>query len=61
MAPEYASSGKLTDKSDVFSYGVMLLELITGRRPVGTSGDYEEDSLVDWVYIKFHTSTFIWL
>lgn len=61
MAPEYASSGKLTDKSDVFSYGVMLLELITGRRPVGTTGDYEEDSLVDWVYIKFHTSTFIWL
>ncbi|KAJ7973866.1 Receptor-like kinase [Quillaja saponaria] len=48
LAPEYASSGKLTDKSDVFSYGVMLLELITGRRPVDSSHTFMEDSLVDW-------------
>ncbi|TYI25056.1 hypothetical protein ES332_A05G026200v1 [Gossypium tomentosum] len=46
LAPEYASSGKLTDKSDVFSFGVMLLELITGHRPVGSS--FMDDSLVDW-------------
>ncbi|GLT98572.1 hypothetical protein SLE2022_160720 [Rubroshorea leprosula] len=46
MAPEYASSGKLTDKSDVFSFGVMLLELITGHRPVNPSS--MNDSLVDW-------------
>lgn len=48
LAPEYASSGKLTEKSDVFSYGVMLLELITGRRPVDQSHTFMDDSLVDW-------------
>ncbi|XP_073034715.1 proline-rich receptor-like protein kinase PERK15 [Primulina eburnea] len=47
LAPEYASSGKLTEKSDVYSYGIMLLELITGRRPIDLSSD-EDDSLVDW-------------
>ncbi|XP_039122912.1 proline-rich receptor-like protein kinase PERK13 [Dioscorea cayenensis subsp. rotundata] len=43
LAPEYATSGKLTDKSDVFSFGVVLLELITGRRPV-----FGDESLVEW-------------
>ena len=49
LAPEYASSGKLTEKSDVFSYGVMLLELLTGRRPADRASYGAEDCLVDWV------------
>lgn len=47
-APEYAMSGKLTLKSDIYSFGVVLLELITGRRAIDASKKPGEQNLVSW-------------
>ncbi|GJV74790.1 serine/threonine-protein kinase PCRK1 [Tanacetum coccineum] len=48
-APEYMQTGRLTYKSDVWSYGVFLYELITGRRPLDLNRPKNEQKLLDWV------------
>lgn len=48
MAPEYFMHGIVDEKIDVFAYGVLLLELITGRRAVDSS----QQSLVIWVWFN---------
>lgn len=54
VAPEYALTGNLTTKSDVYSYGVVLLELITGRVPVDFKRPPGEQVLVLWVcYLSY--------
>lgn len=48
VAPEYAMTGHLLVKSDVYSYGVVLLELLTGRKPVDMTQLPGQENLVAW-------------
>ncbi|XP_072998662.1 brassinosteroid LRR receptor kinase BRI1-like [Typha latifolia] len=52
VPPEYYQSFRCTTKGDVYSYGVVLLELLTGKQPTDSS-DFGDNNLVGWV--KQHT------
>ncbi|XP_076916406.1 uncharacterized protein LOC143576106 [Bidens hawaiensis] len=47
IAPEYAYTLRVNEKSDICSFGVVILELVTGKRPVDP--EYGEKDLVKWV------------
>lgn len=48
LAPEYFSYGKVNEKIDVYAFGVVLLEIISGRRPITPGGAKGQESLVGW-------------
>ncbi|XP_074290162.1 putative LRR receptor-like serine/threonine-protein kinase At1g53430 isoform X1 [Silene latifolia] len=51
MAPEYAMRGYLTDKADVYSYGVVVLEIVSGTSNTSYKPKEEFVYLLDWAYV----------
>ncbi|XP_057829149.2 L-type lectin-domain containing receptor kinase SIT2-like [Cryptomeria japonica] len=55
IAPELVHTGKAAPSTDVFSFGILMLEVACGRRPVDSSLDSSQMVMVDWVrelYVK---------
>ncbi|CAK8564756.1 unnamed protein product [Lathyrus sativus] len=48
VPPEYYQSFRCTAKGDVYSYGVILLELLSGKRPIDSSEFGDDNNLVGW-------------
>lgn len=55
LAPEYFMHGVVDEKTDVFAFGVFLLELVSGKRPVDSS----HQSLHSWVITTIISQTSI--
>ncbi|KAL5576819.1 hypothetical protein UlMin_018518 [Ulmus minor] len=50
LDPEYFLTNRLTEKSDVFSFGIVLLEIITGRFAITKNS--EKDHIIEWVKVR---------
>ena len=55
LAPEYAARGQLTRKADVYSFGVLLMEIVSGRSNKNTRSPTEYQYLLERVgYFFFY-------
>eukprot|EP01018_Ginkgo_biloba_P036590 Gb_35041 [translate_table: standard] len=50
MAPEYAMRGQLSVKADVYSFGVLLLEIVTGRKNTDSNLPLEAQNILEWTW-----------
>jgi serine/threonine protein kinase len=49
LAPEYMQSGRATEKTDVYSFGVLVLEVLSGKRPTDASFIEKGLNVVGWL------------
>lgn len=52
MAPEYAMDGVYSEKSDVFSFGVVILEIVTGKKNRGFTSSDLDSNLLSYVSLN---------
>ena len=50
---EYMVSGRATEKTDVYSFGVLVLEVLSGKRPTDASFIEKGLNIVGWVCLRF--------
>nr|XP_043630808.1 L-type lectin-domain containing receptor kinase IX.1-like [Erigeron canadensis] len=59
MAPECAMTGKASKESDVFSFGVVALEIASGRKPIDYKAEEKKVWLLEWVWELYGTGTLL--
>ncbi|KAJ0533375.1 putative protein kinase RLK-Pelle-L-LEC family [Helianthus annuus] len=59
MAPECAMTGKATKESDVFSFGVVVLEIVCGRKPIDYKAQENKIWLLEWIWELYGADTLL--
>ncbi|GMI72761.1 cysteine-rich RLK (RECEPTOR-like protein kinase) 25 [Hibiscus trionum] len=57
MSPEYAMHGRFSDKSDVFSFGILILEIVSGKRNTSFYHSAEPDNLLTYAWRHWKNGT----
>nr|XP_009772517.1 PREDICTED: probable serine/threonine-protein kinase At1g01540 [Nicotiana sylvestris] len=58
LAPEYLSTGVLDDKCDVYSFGILIMEIVSGKTSIEYTITEIEEYLIDWIKSKVESQQY---